>query len=142
MKSLSTTKSTLAMSIGLVMLALTTVSNPAHAEQAPNFIQETFPQQGVDSAWESYQSVFFGADAVLDGKTKELMALAVSAQVPCDYCIYYHTRAAHAHGATDAEVREALAVAGLIRKWSTVLNGAQYDSEQWQREVDAMFSGD
>jgi alkylhydroperoxidase/carboxymuconolactone decarboxylase family protein YurZ len=55
--------------------------------------------------------------------------------------VYYHTRAARAHGATDAEIRESLAVASLIRKWSTMLNGSQYSETRWQQEVDAMFSG-
>ncbi len=135
-------KSILSVGGGIALMVLMMGFNSAHGGEAPNFIEKTFPGQGVASAWENYQSVFFDAEAVLDGKTKELMALAVSAQVPCDYCIYYHTRAAEAHGATEVEIKEALAVAALIRKWSTILNGAQYDNEQWRREVDAMFSGD
>ncbi|AGA34690.1 Alkylhydroperoxidase AhpD core [Thioalkalivibrio nitratireducens DSM 14787] len=113
---------------------------PVHSGEAPAFIQETFPEQGVTSAWESYESVFLHPDAALDVKTKELIALAVAAQVPCDYCVYYHNRAARAQGASDAEVKEALAAAALVRKWSTMLNGSQYSDEQWRREVDAMFA--
>lgn len=134
-------KSILSKGIGVFVLAMMVSLGTAYGSEPPNFIQETFPAPGVDAAWENYQSIFMDEEAVLDGKTKELMALAVSGQVPCDYCVYYHTEAAKAHGATDAEIKEALAVAGLIRKWSTILNGSQYDEDQWRREVDAMFSG-
>jgi AhpD family alkylhydroperoxidase len=125
-----------------LVFTLIVLISPAQSGEPPAFIQETFPEQGVEAAWESYKSVFLDPEAALDTRTKELMALAVSAQVPCDYCIYYHTKAAKAHGATDAEIREALAVASLIRKWSTMLNGSQYSEAQWRREVEALFPGE
>ena len=46
---------------------------------------------------------------------------------PVLYCIYFHTAAAKLNGATDAEVREAVAMAAITRHWSTVLNGMQVD---------------
>ena len=66
-------------------------------------------------------------DTALDGKTKELMGLAVAAQIPCSYCVYFHTAAAKANGATDEEIKEAVAMAAIVRHWSTVLNGMQVD---------------
>jgi AhpD family alkylhydroperoxidase len=129
-----TTTTTLAAAFAAV-----TLLTPAQAEEAPAFIQNTFPVQAVDAAWQEYQAVFLDPDAALDVKTKELIALAVSAQVPCDYCVYYHRRAAEAQGANEAEIREALASAALVRKWSTMLNGSQYDASQWRVEVNAVF---
>ncbi len=126
--------------ISVLILALAAAIGPAHADGPPAFIGKTFPAQGVDSAWETYQSVFLDEEGALDTRTKELIALAISAQVPCDYCVYYHTRASKALGATDAQIKEALAAGALVRKWSTILNGSQYDQTQWRREVDAMFS--
>lgn len=122
--------------LACVLIAFTA---PAQSDDIPTFIQETFPEQGVEAAWDSYQSVFLDPEAALDSKTKELVALAVAAQVPCTYCVDYHTRAAKAHGATAADIRETLAAAALVRKWSTMLNGSQYSEAQWQDEVDAMF---
>src|ERR1043165_4072649 len=49
--------------------------------------------------------------------------LAVAAATPCEYCIYFHTEAAKLNGATDQEIQEAVAMAGLTRLGSTVLNG-------------------
>ena len=109
--------------------------------EAPAFIQETFPELGADAAWRAYQAIFLDPRAALDPKTKELIALGVAAQVPCEYCVYYHTRAAEEQGATEAQIKEALASAATVRKWSTMLNGSQYDLEQWREEVDALFAG-
>ena len=63
----------------------------------------------------------------------------VAAQVPCEYCVYFHTKAAKKFGATDAEIREAIAQAAQVRKWSTILNGSNYDDDAFEKEVDAMF---
>lgn len=88
-------------------------------------------------AWQEYQAVFLDPDAALDVKTKELIALAISGQVPCDYCVYYHRRTAEAQGANEAEIREALASAAHVRKWSTMLNGSRYGAQKWRAELDA-----
>ncbi len=54
--------------------------------------------------------------------------------------IYYHTQQAKHDGATDAQIKEALAAAALTRKWSTLLNGSEYGIEEWRKEVDAMVA--
>jgi len=48
---------------------------------------------------------------VLDGKTKELIALAVSVAVRCDDCIAFHAKAAVDQGATSDEIHETLGMA-------------------------------
>ena len=64
----------------------------------------------------------------------------MAAQIPCEYCIYYHTKAAKADGATDAQIKEALASGALVRKWSTMLNGSSYDHQKFQQQVDSIFA--
>jgi len=51
------------------------------------------------------------APGVLDGKTKELIALALSVAVRCDPCIGFHTKSLVRLGATRQELDETLAVA-------------------------------
>jgi len=51
------------------------------------------------------------AAGVLDKKTKELIALALSVAARCDPCIAFHTQALVKLGATRAEVDETLGVA-------------------------------
>ncbi|SEP18451.1 carboxymuconolactone decarboxylase family protein [Aquisalimonas asiatica] len=136
-------KTTIITTAGALALAISTgFAAPAHAGDAPDFVQNTYPEHSVEEAWQNIQSIIVSPDTALDGKTKELIALAVSAQIPCDYCVYSHTRGAEAHGATDAEMREALATGALIRKWSTLLNGSQYDMDAFRQEIDAMYDGD
>ena len=47
----------------------------------------------------------------LDTKTKDLIALAIAVALRCDDCIAFHVKAALQHGATRAEVTEALGMA-------------------------------
>jgi AhpD family alkylhydroperoxidase len=51
------------------------------------------------------------APKALDGKTKELIAVAISVALRCDDCIGFHVKAAMEHGATRQEVVEALGMA-------------------------------
>jgi AhpD family alkylhydroperoxidase len=76
----------------------------------------------------------------LNGKTKELSGLAVAAQIPCQYCIYFQTAAAKANGATDEEIKEAVAMAAVVRHWSTVLNGMQVDLSTFKHDTDSVMS--
>lgn len=105
------------------------------AQEAPQYLQKTYPEYALKSALQA-QSVLQGADAKLDAKTRELISLAVSAQIPCQYCVYGHTKAARAKGASEEEIREAVATAANVRQWSTVLNGMGYDIAAFKAEVD------
>lgn len=100
---------------------------------------KVFPEVGIAGAWAEFKSVQLNPDTALDGKTKELLGLAVSAQIPCQYCIYFHTAAAKANGATDEEIKEAIAMAAIVRHWSTVLNGNQVDEVAFRKEVDDLM---
>lgn len=51
------------------------------------------------------------ADGALDGKTKELIALALSVASRCDPCIGFHMRTLVRMGATRQEIDETLGVA-------------------------------
>ncbi|MBP9065315.1 MAG: carboxymuconolactone decarboxylase family protein [Candidatus Microthrix sp.] len=53
-------------------------------------------------------------DGALSGKTKELIALAISVVKQCDGCIGNHAKAAARQGATPDEVADALGVAFLM----------------------------
>ena len=51
------------------------------------------------------------AEGSLTAKTKELIAMALGVAARCDACICFHAKALVALGVTQAELREALAVA-------------------------------
>ena len=100
---------------------------------------QIYPESARAAGWELMKQTDLNEDTALPKKTRELIALAVASQIPCNYCIYYHTKAAEAEGATQEEVREAVHVGSLTRHWSTILYGNQYDLEQYKAEVDAAF---
>ena len=107
------------------------------AQNAPKFFQETYPEHALQAALDA-RGVLEGEDAALDPKTRELISLGVAAQIPCSYCVYAHTKKARALGASEAEIREAVAAAATTRQWSTVLNGMQYDLEAFKAEFDEL----
>ncbi len=107
---------------------------PALAQDAPKFLRDTYPSHALSAALQA-RAVLEGLNARLDAKTRELIALGVAAQIPCTYCVHAHTRNARKHGASEAEIREAVATAATVRHWSTVLNGMAYDLEAFKTEV-------
>jgi AhpD family alkylhydroperoxidase len=109
----------------------------AIAEGIPRFYQETYPEHALVSRLQA-EAVLTGDRAKLDAKTRELIALGVAAQIPCGYCVYVHDKNARTEGASEAEIREAVATAAHVRHWSTVLNGMAYDFEAFKAEVDKM----
>ena len=109
----------------------------AGAQEGPRYLTETYPPQALGPLMEGYAALK-GEEAALDAKTFELIGLAVAAQIPCDYCVYIHAKQARRAGATEAELREAVAMAGMVRHFSTVFNGAAYDFEALREEHDAL----
>ena len=96
-------------------------------------MKQTLPDQALKPLWDEYQAVF-NPKGALDGKTKQLIGLGVAAQIPCAYCVYAHTKAAKAAGATDAQIKEAIATAALVRFNSTMLNGSDGGREWLSRQ--------
>ncbi len=101
----------------------------------PGFFRE-FPEAGLPGAWASFKQVQVSETSALNPKVKQLIGLAVSAQVPCSYCVYFHTAVAKAYGASSDEIKEAVALAAISRHWSTVLNGMAIDMTSFRSEVD------
>ncbi len=101
---------------------------------------KTLPDVAVAGAWAEIKGVQLNPNTALNGKTQELMGLAVASQIPCQYCIYFHTLAAKANGASDEEIKEAIAMAAIVRHWSTMLNGSQVDLATFKKQTDDLFA--
>src|SRR5260370_42036430 len=128
-RSMTMRKSTLSLMLaGILSTAIAGTVTSASAQDAsaqatyrdieqtlgsvPTFFK-MFPESGIAGAWAEFKSVQLNPKTALNGKTKELIGLAVAAQVPCHYCIYFHTAAAKLNGALDAEIRVAHARAAM-----------------------------
>lgn len=133
----------------LIAAALTAFALPAAASPESDAARSdieaklgglpTFISQIADSAlpglWQQTKALEFSTDTALDPKTKALISLGVSAQIPCTYCIWMDTNSARQAGASDQEIAEAVAIAGMTRNWSTIFNGLQVDLATFQAEL-------
>lgn len=105
----------------------------------PGFLRQ-FPETAIASAWHNMKTISLNPKGAVPPKQKELIALGVAAQIPCDYCTYFHTQAARLHGATDDEIKQCLAEASLTRAWSTYVNGIAMDEATWRNEIGRMVA--
>jgi AhpD family alkylhydroperoxidase len=121
---------TVIASAGLALLLSLATEPSASAQEAPAWMKLTVPEQAQKPLWDEYQAIM-NANGALDGRTKQLIALAVAAQIPCSYCVFAHTKFAKAAGATDAQIKEAIATSALVRFNSTMLNGSD-GGREWQ----------
>lgn len=110
------------------------------AEGAPEFFKNSLPEHAIEKMLESY-GAYQGDGATLDTKTRELIALGVSAQIPCSYCVYAHRNNALKAGASEAELREAVAAGAFVRFWSSMFQGAEIDLEAFKAEHDKLREG-
>jgi AhpD family alkylhydroperoxidase len=100
---------------------------------------QMYPESARAAGWAMMKSTDLNENTALPAKVRELIGLAVAAQIPCQYCVYYHIKAATAAGASQEEIREAVHQASLTRHWSTILYGNQYDLDAYKSEIDAAF---
>lgn len=101
----------------------------------PQFIRSISPTV-LPSFWQSMKTFQMSTDTKLDNKTKELIGVAVAAQVPCEYCVLFHTEAARMNGASEQEIQEAVGMAAMTRQGSTLLNGMMVDKVQFKKDLD------
>ncbi len=135
------------------LVAIFSLASPAAAQDAqatyrdieqtlgsvPAFFKQ-MPASAIGGAWAEMKGFQLNPQTALSGKTKELIGLAVAAQIPCQYCIYFHTAAAKANGASEEEIKEAVAMAAVVRHWSTLLNGTQVDLAGFRHDTDAVLA--
>jgi AhpD family alkylhydroperoxidase len=119
-------------------------SKKAEAEMKSSFgtvpaMMKVYPEHMRAGAWEWFKSKQDPA-AAIPAKYSELISLGVASQIPCGYCVYAHTTMAKMLGATDQEIREAVAGAAETRHWSTVLNGNEISLDEFKKEWDGILA--
>ena len=82
--------------------------------------------------WEAVKAIM--SPGALDGVTKEMIYLAVSATNQCGYCIASHTVAARKAGMTDAMFAEVMAVTAMANSTNRLASG-------YQVAIDERFKG-
>lgn len=123
-----------ALIILIILCMVSFFSISVMAQDVPNYLKDTYPKHALKSALEARKVL--SKEAKLDAKTRALIALGVAAQIPCSYCVYAHNKRAIAAGASEDEIREAVAIAAQTRQWSTIFYGMGYDFEAFKEEFD------
>lgn len=77
----------------------------------------------LKASWERVKVIM--GPGLIERKTKEMIAVAVSAVNGCDYCVGAHTAALRGMGTGDAELVELLAVVDLFSGFNKMLEGLQ-----------------
>jgi AhpD family alkylhydroperoxidase len=93
------------------------------------FMDEMLPETN-EAFGKMRESIFQGGE--LDRKTKELIAVASSVLMRCQFCVHVHSQRAIEHGATKKEIAEAIAVAMFIAAgsqigWTNDIGKSAYD---------------
>ncbi len=132
---------------GLLIIPLSLTAQESNDyEKAKQEVVETFgsffstfkayPEHALSTAWENYKQLS-GPGSSITAKNKELIQLAVASQIPCVYCVYFHRISAKANGATDEEIKEAVALGAQTRQWSMITQGSGISFEEFKKEFDA-----
>jgi AhpD family alkylhydroperoxidase len=106
----------------------------------PGFIK-ALPDDMLPGAWAELTSLEGSPNTALPCALKEIIGVAVSAQLPSAPMVYAHTQLAKASGATPAQIADGVAIAALTRHWSTFMNGIQLDDAKFRAEL-GKFLGD
>lgn len=106
-------------------------------EELMGFVPDFYaalPDSAFNAAWQLQKNLELG-ETMLDAKTKELIGLAVASNMKCRYCVYFHSKAAEAFGATKEEIREAALMGGLTSMMSDAVTGSQVDFDGFKEDV-------
>jgi AhpD family alkylhydroperoxidase len=101
--------------------------------QVPGFFK-SIPDESLEGEWSLFKR-FSMQPSAIEPKTRELIGAAVAAAQHCWYCAHFHTGLARFHGATEAEIQEAVHLAKHTTGWSSYLNGIVYDHDQFLKEL-------
>jgi len=95
------------------------------------------PEDDTKVEWPYFQKYTVG-ESEIPSKHRELIGLAVAANIKCPYCVHFHRKAAEMHGASEAELEEVQSLSSFTTRYSTMLHASEYDMEQFKVEMAQM----
>ena len=88
-------------------------------------------QPAADAYYKAVEEKVFNGAIPL--KYAQLAALSASVAMKCEYCIPAHTSFAIAAGATEEEIKTAVAIAADLALNSSMLYGTQFDMDEFMK---------
>jgi AhpD family alkylhydroperoxidase len=99
----------------------------------PDFMK-ALPDQTLEMEWQLFKRSQL-EEGPVPSKYRELIGLGIAAVTKCRYCTLYHTEFAKLHGATEAEIEDAVHMAKSSAGWSAYINGQLIDYDRFKEQV-------
>ena len=100
----------------------------------PGFM-EALPKDVLMHDWPLFKKYTLG-ESKIPAKYRELMGLAVAANIKCPYCTLFHTSVAKMYGATKEELAEIAFLASYTSRWSSMIHAQHYLYETFAKETE------
>lgn len=113
---------------GVVKKVYQEIMDGRNLAKVPNFWKAiaNYPEY-LEAEWSKLKTIM--TTGTIDRKTKEMVAVAVSATNACDYCTRSHTDMLKALGATEAEVVELLSIVDFFNGSNAIASGLKVEYE-------------
>ena len=92
-------------------------------------------EQDLVNEWPNFRRYAL-EETEIPAKYKELIGLAIAANIGCPYCQAFHMGTAKLHGATDEELAEISFLASWTARYSAMIHAQNYDMETFEGELE------
>jgi AhpD family alkylhydroperoxidase len=99
----------------------------------PGFMKG-LPQDVLMHDWPLMKKYTLG-ESKIPAKYRELLGLAVAANIKCPYCQLFHRSVAQMYGATPEEFAEIAFLASYTSRWSAMIHAQHYDYDTFAKET-------
>jgi len=100
----------------------------------PGFMK-ALPENVLIQEWPLFKKYNF-EETEIPAKYRELMGLAVAANIKCPYCQLFHKGSAQMNGATEKELAETVFLASYTARWSAIIHAEHYDYQKFKDEFE------
>ncbi len=104
----------------------------------PGFMR-ALPKEVLIHDWPLFKKYTLG-ESKIPAKYRELMGLAVAANIKCPYCQLFHKSVAQMNGATEEELAEIAFLASNTARWSAIIHAQHYPYEVFAKETEQIGS--
>ena len=100
----------------------------------PGFMKG-LPQDVLVHDWPLMKRYTLG-ESKIPAKYRELLGLAVAANIKCPYCQLFHKSVAQMYGATPQEFAEIAFLASYTSRWSSMIHAQNYPYQTFANETE------
>jgi len=99
----------------------------------PGFMK-ALPKEVLAHDWPLMKKHTLG-ESKIPAKYRELIGLAVAANIKCPYCQLFHKSVAQMQGVTEDELAETAFLASYTSRWSAMIHAQHYPYETFAKET-------